>query len=67
VQLAYIVEVLYPKINEIRISTRKLSVLQQEEIIQKLGKRSLRELAKECNVSYETVRRIGQEKHLLNP
>jgi len=62
---AYIVEILYPQINEIRISTRKLSVLQQEEIIQKLGKRSLRELAKEYNVSYETVRRIGQRKKFV--
>jgi len=38
-----------------------LSAAQQGEIILKLGKRRLRELAKEYNVSYETVRRIGQE------
>jgi hypothetical protein len=32
--------------------------LQQIEIFHKIGKRSLRELAREYNVSYETVRRI---------
>lgn len=61
VQPAYIVEILCPTINEIRISTMKLSALQRGEIFQKHGKRSLRELAKEYNVSYETVRRIEKK------
>jgi len=65
VQPAYIVEVLCPKINEIHISSRKLSAALQGEIILKLGKRSLRELAKEYNISYETVRRIGQRKKFV--
>jgi DNA-directed RNA polymerase sigma subunit (sigma70/sigma32) len=55
---AYIVEILCPKIGETCISTKKLSVLQQEEIIKNLSKNSLRELGRKFNVSYETVRRI---------
>jgi hypothetical protein len=55
---AYIVEILCPKISEICVLPRKLSVLQQKEIIQKMGQVSLRKLAREYNVSYETVRRI---------
>jgi orotate phosphoribosyltransferase-like protein len=55
---AYIVEILCPQINEIGISPLKLSTLQQREIIQEIGLKSLRELAREYNVSYETVRRI---------
>jgi hypothetical protein len=58
VQTAYIVEILCPKINEIYISPKKLSALQQTEIIHEIGKKSLRELAREYDISYETVRRI---------
>jgi hypothetical protein len=58
VQTAYNVELLCPKINEICISPKKLSSLQQTEIIQKIGKKGLRELAREYDVSYETVRKI---------
>jgi hypothetical protein len=58
VQNAYIIELLCPEINEIRISPRKLSSLQQEEITQKFGDKSLRKLATEYDVSYETIRRI---------
>ena len=57
-QSAYIVELLCPEINQIRKSPKKLSSLQKKEIIQKLGKKSLRELATEYDVSYETVRRM---------
>jgi len=66
VQNAYIVEVLCPNINKIYISSKKLSVLQQGEIIQKFGKKSLRELAREYSVSYETVRRIGKRYENLS-
>jgi len=58
VQTAYIVELLCKNISEICISPKKVSTLKQTEIIQKIGKKSLRELAREYDVRYETVRRI---------
>ena len=57
VQLAYLVELLCPGIKEITIQTRKLPDSQQAQITRKHSKKSLRELAKEYGVSYETVRR----------
>ncbi|MFC1983510.1 helix-turn-helix domain-containing protein [Chloroflexota bacterium] len=57
-QLAYIVKPLYPKVNEIFISPRKLSISQRAQIINKHSGNSLRELAKQYGVSYETVRRV---------
>jgi len=56
VQLAYLVELLCPGIKEITKRTRRLSDSQQAQIIKNHGKKSLRELAKEYGVSYETVR-----------
>ena len=57
VQTAYIIELLCPEVNEIRISTKKLSVCEQAQIIMKHKEKSLRELAREYNVSHETLRR----------
>jgi len=57
VQTAYIVELLCPQINNIAFSPRKLSNIQQLEIIENKGKKSLRELAREYGISYESVRR----------
>ena len=51
------VEILYPNIKDITASTRKLSVSQQAQITRIRSKKSLRELAREYGVSYETVRR----------
>ena len=56
VQLAYIVEILCPQVNEICISPRKLSISQRAQIINRRSGNSLRELAKQYRVSYETVR-----------
>jgi hypothetical protein len=55
---AYIVEILCPQINKICVLPHKLSALQQKEVIQKFGQKSLRGLAREYGISYETVRRI---------
>ncbi len=57
VQLAYIVELLYPQVNEICISPRKLSLSQRAQVANKRSGNSLRELAKQYGVSYETIRR----------
>jgi hypothetical protein len=65
VHYAYIVEILCPKINKIRVLPKKLSAFQQKEIIQRLGNKSLRELAGEYNVSYETVRRTRKRNEDL--
>lgn len=56
VQFAYLVEVLYPQVGDISVSPWKLSLATRVQIIKKRNKRSLRELAKEYNVSYETIR-----------
>ncbi len=58
VQLAYLVELLCPGIKEITIQTRKLSDSQQAQITSNHSEKSLRELAKQYRVSYETVRRV---------
>ena len=55
---AYIVELLYPQVNEIGVSLRRLSASQQAQITRKQSKKSLRELAKQYRVSYEMVRRV---------
>jgi len=55
---AYIVELLYPQVNEISISARKLSTSQQVKITKSHGKKSPRELAKQYRVSCEMVRRV---------
>ena len=57
VQIAYSVEILYPNIKDITTSNRKLSISQQAQIRQYLGKKSLRQLAKEHSVSHEAIRR----------
>ncbi len=57
VQIAYLVEILYPNIKEITTSTRKLSISQQVQIRKNLSKKSLRQLAREYGVSREAIRR----------
>jgi len=57
VQIAYSVEILYPNIKEITASTRKLSISQQAQIRKNLSKKSLRQLAREYDVSREAIRR----------
>jgi len=57
VQMTYLTEVLCPQVSEIGISQRKLSTSQQAQVTIRHGSDSLRELAKEYGVSYETVRR----------
>ena len=56
-QAVYIVELLCPQVNEIRNSTKKLSIFEQEQIMKKHREKRLRELAREYNVSHETLRR----------
>ncbi len=57
VQIAYLVELLCPRIKDITILPQKLLTSQQAQIIKKHGKKSLRELARKYGVSHETVRR----------
>ena len=52
-------EILCPHIHESNVPSKKiLADLQQREIVEQYGKKTLRELAKEHGVSYETVRRV---------
>jgi len=58
VQIAYLLEVLCPQIRDISVSTSNLSTSQRASIVQERGKKGLRALAKEHDVSYEAVRRV---------
>ena len=57
VQTAYLTEIICPQIAYISIIVNKLSSPEQDEIIKKHNINSLRKLAKEYQVSYETIRR----------
>ncbi len=58
VQLAYLVEVLCPQIKDIHITRLGIHPSLWGKVIKKRKSSTLREIANEYGVSYETVRRI---------
>ena len=63
VQLAYLVEVLCPQIKDIRMTRLGIHPSLWGKVIKKRKHNTLREIANEYGVSYETVRRIAKRHH----